>query len=104
MELTVIVFLLIAFKGVFEKDDIILGTTICMHLELVSYVHLFDNCSQDSFAVYAILVDLLKNAKAVKPQITGALLRSDGKGCYHSNTLIAPLHCIYELSGIKPLR
>ena len=80
------------------------------YLTLVSANHassnagLFDSCSQDSFAVYAIVVDLLKNAKAVKPQITGALLRSDGKGCYHSNTLIAPLHCIYELSGIKPLR
>ena len=61
------------------------------HLELVSYVQLFDSCSQDSFAVYAILVDLLKNVKAVKPQITGALLRSDRVGCYHSNTLIAPL-------------
>lgn len=74
------------------------------HLQLVSYVHLFDSSSQDSFAVYAILVDLLQNIKAVKPQITGALLRSDGAGCYHSNTLIAPLHRIYELSGIKPLR
>ena len=29
MKLTVIVFLLIAFKDVFEIDDIILGTTIC---------------------------------------------------------------------------
>ena len=29
MKLTVIVFLLIAFKGVFEIDDIILGKTIC---------------------------------------------------------------------------
>ena len=74
------------------------------HLELVSYVHLSDSCSQDSFAVYAILVDLLNNVKAVKPQITGALLRLDGAGSYHSNTLIAPLHRIYELSGIKPLR
>ena len=74
------------------------------HLELVFNVHLFDSCSQDSFAVYAILVDLLKNVKAAKPQITGALLRSDGAGCYQGNTLITPLHRIYELSGIKPLR
>ena len=29
VKLTVIVFLIIAFKGVFEMDDIILGTTIC---------------------------------------------------------------------------
>ena len=78
--------------------------TLGDHLELVSYVHLLYSCSQDSFAVYAILVDLLKNVKAFKPQITGALLRSDRAGCYHSNTLIAPPHRIYELSGIKPLR
>jgi predicted aminopeptidase len=45
------------------------------HLEVASYVHLFDSCAQDWYAVLSIVTHLLKTAKATQPQITKAYLR-----------------------------
>ena len=55
-------------------------------LEIAWYVHLFDSCTQDWYAVYGILTHLLKIVKADRPHISWAYLRSDGAGCYFKNT------------------
>ena len=73
-------------------------------LEVASYVHLFDSCAQDWLAVLSIVSHLLKTAKATKPQITKAHLRSDGAGCYHNNNLIAAVSEIGKHIGIQILR
>ena len=58
-------------------------------LELTSYAHLFDSCTQDWFAVLSIIENLLSNVKAKYPSITKAYLWSDEAGCYHNNFIIA---------------
>ena len=73
-------------------------------LEVASYVHLFDSCAQDWYAVLSIISHLLKTAKATQPQITKAYLRSDGAGCYHNNNLIAAVSKIGKHIGIQILR
>lgn len=73
-------------------------------LEVTSYVHLFDNCAQDSYTVYAIIKHLLKTLKIANPHISKALLRSDGAGCYHNNNLIAALNEVHVHTGISVLR
>jgi len=48
--------------------------------EIVSYVHLFDSCTQDWYAVYGILTHLLKIVKADRPDISRAYLRGPVRG------------------------
>ncbi|KAK3715349.1 hypothetical protein QZH41_010171, partial [Actinostola sp. cb2023] len=73
-------------------------------LQIVSYVHLFDSCTQDWYAVCAILTHLLKIVKATQPKINKAFIRSDGAGCYHNNNLIAAVNDVGNQTGIKVLR
>ena len=83
---------------------IILKPTEGQDLEIVSYVHLLDSCTQDWYAVCAILTHLLTTVKAVRPCINTAYLRSDGAGCYHNNNLIAAVSDIGKQVGIRVLR
>lgn len=69
-------------------------------LEIKSYAHLFDSCSQDWFAVCSIIDNTLKAFKSDKPHINQGQLRSDEAGCYHNNFLIAAIRDIAENVGI----
>ncbi|CAB3988466.1 Hypothetical predicted protein [Paramuricea clavata] len=83
----------------------IISTSDTEHdLEVASYVHLFDSCAQDWYAVLSIVTHLLRTAKATQLQITKAYLRSDGAGCYHNNDLIAAVSQIGKHIGIQILR
>ena len=73
-------------------------------LEIASYVHLFDSCTQDWYAVYGILTHLLKIVKADRPHISRAYLCSDGAGCYFTNNLIAAVSQFGEQVGITVMR
>ena len=59
------------------------GTT-----EVISCVHLFDQCTQDWYAVTSILEDLFKLLKVKNPELQRVYLRSDEAGCYHNSSLI----------------
>ncbi|CAF2500113.1 unnamed protein product [Rotaria sp. Silwood2] len=64
------------------------------------FVHVFDQCTQDSDTIVAILNDVLCRVKETDPQIKNAFIRSDNAGCYHSaNTLVSAKH-ISEKTGI----
>ena len=67
------------------------------------FVHLFDNCTQNSFAVSSIIEHLLKTIKKESPQIENAYLRSDNAGCYHSGSLLLSLPFIGQRTGIRVL-
>jgi len=73
-------------------------------LEIMSYVHLFDSCAQDWYAVCAILEHLLCKIKQRKPGVNQVFLRSDGAGCYHNNNLIAAAFDVGARAEIKVLR
>lgn len=73
-------------------------------LEIVSYVHLFDSCVQDWYAVCALLTHLLKIVKADRPQVSKAYLRSDGAGCYFNNNLLTAVSQFGEDVGITVTR
>lgn len=72
--------------------------------EVECFVHIFDVCTQDSFAVASIIENLLKTIKKESPRIKAAFLRSDNAGCYHSGQLILSLPDIAKRSGINVLR
>ena len=70
-------------------------------VNVTSYVHLFDPCSQDWFAVASIIEDLLGKIKSDIPSVKNVRLRSDEAGCYHNNELIAALRDIGDRVGIS---
>uniref|UniRef100_A0A914QML5 C2H2-type domain-containing protein n=1 Tax=Panagrolaimus davidi TaxID=227884 RepID=A0A914QML5_9BILA len=65
----------------------------------LSFVHIIKENKQDSTAVIAIIVDVLKILK--EKGITSVILRSDNAGCYHSKEVILSLAQISEQSGVK---
>lgn len=67
-------------------------------LQVTSFAHLFNQCTQDWFAVASIIEHLLTYLKAKNVQSVS--LRSDEAGCYHSNSLIAAVRDIGERVGI----
>ena len=65
------------------------------------FVHVFDQCTQDSETVVAILNDILCHIKVTDPHIKNVFIRSDNAGCYHSaNTLVSAKHAS-ERTGIS---
>ncbi|KAK3737607.1 hypothetical protein QZH41_001578 [Actinostola sp. cb2023] len=68
------------------------------------FFHIFDNCTQNSFAVASIIEHLLKTIKKESPQMTKVYFRSDNAGCYHSGQLLLSLSFIGQRTGITPVR
>ena len=65
-----------------------------------SYIHLFDKCTQNWFAVASILESTLVASKFNYPALTEAFLRSDNAGCYHNAFLILSLPSHGKRTGI----
>ena len=53
-------------------------------LKLLTFVHVFESCTQDSPAVLAILDDVVNQLKSERPEIKQIFFRQDNAGCYHS--------------------
>ena len=68
--------------------------------EVISYAHLFDQCTQDWFSLASILEDLLTKLEARNPLIQRAYLKSDEAGCYHNSSLIAAVRDIAKRVGV----
>ena len=59
-------------------------------LQLLSLVHLFESCYQDSNTVLAVIDDVLKQLTETMRKVNRVHLRQDNAGCYHSaSTLLA---------------
>ena len=69
-------------------------------LQVTSYTHLFDQCTQDWFAVALIIEDLLTQVKMKQSGLKSVLLRSDEVGCYQRNFLIAVVRDIGQRVGV----
>ena len=59
-------------------------------IEMLTFVHVFKKCNQDSGTVVAILDDVFKQLTSIAPEISTIYLRQDNAECYHSaSTLLA---------------
>ncbi|KAK3736570.1 hypothetical protein QZH41_003144 [Actinostola sp. cb2023] len=72
--------------------------------EVDCFIHIFNNCTQNSFAVLSVIEDLLHKVKEEYPNVTQAYFRSDNAGCYKSGTLLLSLKKVGERTGIIPVR
>ena len=66
------------------------------------FVHIFESCTLNSFAVASIIENLLAKIKREYPQVDSAFFRSYNAGCYHSGALLLSLHEIGKCTGITP--
>lgn len=64
------------------------------------FVHVIDQCAQDSNLVLAIIYDILTRLKAYDPSIKQACLRSDNAACYHSAATVLSIPAISERTDI----
>ena len=83
---------------------VITRATVESKHEVECYVHIFNNCAQNSFAVLSIVEDLLHNVKQEYPLVTTAYLRSDNAGCYHNGPLLLSLREVGSRTGVRPVR
>lgn len=60
--------------------------------EMLTFVHCFESCSQDSSAVLAIVDDVFSQLKEIMPAINSVYLRPDNAGCYHCASTLLSVH------------
>jgi hypothetical protein len=73
--------------------------------EVECFVHIFNSCTQDNYAVASIFEHLFKTIKVEYPLINKAYLRSDNAGCYHNGPLLRYLAAdIGKRTGVTPIR
>jgi len=70
-------------------------------LQVSYFAHLFNNCTQDWFAVTSLLEHLLSSIReTVKPSLTRVILRSDEAGCYHNSNLYSAAVDVGRYMGV----
>ena len=70
-------------------------------LEVCTYAHLIDSCTQDRYSVLSIIQNLLQVLHKSNVKISKVYLRSDEAGCYHNNFLPVSLKDLAQRVGIK---
>ena len=79
----------------------VVARRIAEKLQHQAFVHIVENCSQDSNVVVSIIRHTLQELKKEHPEITTACLRQDNAGCYHSFTMLPVCQLMEETTGIK---
>ena len=70
-------------------------------VEVDTFVHIFDSCTQDWFSVASIVEHVLSVIKMEDPSITKFFLRSENAGCYHNTELLLSLKAMGERHGVE---
>ncbi|CAH3157045.1 unnamed protein product [Porites evermanni] len=70
-------------------------------VEVDTFVHIFDSCTQDWFSVASIVEHVLSVIRMEDPSITKFFLRSDNAGCYHNTELLLSLRAMGERHGVE---
>ncbi|CAF4334650.1 unnamed protein product, partial [Rotaria magnacalcarata] len=83
-----------------EDDGSAVSETKKNYLKYKNFVHVFEECSQDSETIVAILNDVFCRVKKTDSQIENAFIQSDNAGCYHSANTIASAKEISDMTGI----
>ena len=73
-------------------------------LQSQTFVHIIENCLQDTSAVVRILEHTLRTLKFEHPEITSAFLRQDNAGCYHNSVLLATCNAMKSKTGVRVCR
>ena len=69
-------------------------------MEMMTFVHVFESCNQDSCTVLAILNDVFGQLKSVMPELQSVYLRQDNAGCYHCALTLVAARQVGELNDL----
>ncbi|KXJ10903.1 hypothetical protein AC249_AIPGENE17489, partial [Exaiptasia diaphana] len=58
---------------------------------MLTFAHIFENCSQDSSSVLAVVDNVFRQLSSVVPRITTVFMRADNAGCYHAALTLTSL-------------
>ena len=83
-----------------EDDDSVINKIETNCFIYKTFVHVFDQCSQDSETILTILNDILCRMKETDQHIKSAFIRSDNTGCYRSTNTLAAAKQISKRTGI----
>ncbi|PFX12931.1 putative RNA-directed DNA polymerase from transposon BS [Stylophora pistillata] len=64
------------------------------------FVHVLENCKQDSYSIVRITEHALRTLKLEHPELTTAFLRQENAVCYHSAEMLASCTQIESKTGI----
>ena len=68
--------------------------------ESQTFVHVFQNCLQDSAVVVSIMQDCLVSLKKEMPELERAFYKQDNAGCYHSGYTIVSAKFAGDIAGV----
>ena len=68
--------------------------------ESQTFVHVFQNCLQDSAVVVSIMQDCLVSLKKEMPELERAFYKQDNAGCYHSGYTIVSAKFAGNIAGV----
>ncbi|KAI8493831.1 hypothetical protein Bbelb_281780 [Branchiostoma belcheri] len=69
-------------------------------LQVETFIHLFQTCTQDSNAVVSVLEHTVQQLKAELPALKSVYVRSDNAGCYHNTLILQAAKHISEATGV----
>jgi len=69
-------------------------------LQMLTFVHVFKACKQDSFTVLAVMADVIEQLKIIMPQLRSVFYRQDNAGCYHGAATILCAHVLGQRHGV----
>ena len=70
-------------------------------LQWQGFIHIIESCNQESSSVVKIMQDVLSTIKLDNKEVSGAYLRQDNAGCYHSSSTILSCPVISASTGVK---
>ena len=65
-----------------------------------TFIHIFEKCNQDWFAVASILECLVQQLVQFSPHLKEIFLRGDNAGCYHNASLLISAPTIAARGGL----
>ena len=77
-----------AKRGIPWHVTVAVRKTADQEFQTMTFVHVFPMCTQDSFAILAIMKDVIGQLKGLIPQLKSVYYRMDNAGCYHSGPTI----------------
>ena len=60
--------------------------------EMLTFMHSFESCTQDSSAVLATVDAVFTELREIMPEINSVYLRQDNARCYHCASTLLSVH------------
>jgi len=70
-------------------------------LQWQGFIHIIESCNQESSSLVKIMQDVLSTIKLDNKEVSGAYLRQDNAGCYHSSSTILSCPLISASTCVK---